>query len=192
MTDLMTVLNDLLNEHRETANGVSLFLSGIAVSLCIIVTIQWSGRATREMLARRKTAMGWFAIGVFFSFAGQAIDNSYWYQAWRLFFSHSPETKWWFDNGVYPNILFRQACGIIGAYCHIRGFVALAYADKAMRKKSVMQLHMAVVISSILSGAMLFKMLKDRDANILTEESIASENAQPDSMTEIGDVQCPK
>lgn len=70
------------------------------------------------------TASEWLIAGVFISFLGMVADNAYWGIAWTFSFLESDYKGWWFQNGVFANVPFRQLPGILAAYCHIRAAAA--------------------------------------------------------------------
>lgn len=62
----------------------------------------------------------WFILGVAVGFLGGLFDNFYWLIPWSCDFTRSEWREFWFSNGVYSNIPFRQLCGILAGYCHVR------------------------------------------------------------------------
>lgn len=69
-----------------------------------------------------RSKIDWMVIGVFISFFGQIFDNVWWAFAWTSKYINeaSAMTTFFFDNGTISNVFFRQACGSIAAYCHIK------------------------------------------------------------------------
>lgn len=99
------------------SNGLSVTL----IILCCVVLLLF-GRSTAQALKdkSRLDAQGWFVIGVFFTHLADAGDNSYWLFPWTLSFLHDPDSLFYVELGVYPNILIRLLLGGFGVYCHIR------------------------------------------------------------------------
>lgn len=85
------------------------------------------------------TVEQWFILGVFLSFVGQALDNTYWLITWTVHYFH-PEgvvTHWLFDNGTLFNLPFRQAAGITAAYCHVKAAIAHLF-DETVKFRAYM------------------------------------------------------
>jgi hypothetical protein len=108
---------------RDIATIISLSLTVPTVAGCIAVLFLWGNSALKAYRRSHKTETDWFILGVFVGFLGGAIDNSYWGLAWSADFTHHYSKNILFENGVYPNVFFRQICGAIAAACHVRAAV---------------------------------------------------------------------
>lgn len=109
----------------NVAELISLFMTVPTVILGLGVVRKWGYRALFILAkpAKERTKVEWLVLGVFIGFAGLVPDNGWWGVAWTMHFLDSPHRDWWFDNGVYSNIIFRQAAGVYSAYCHLQSSV---------------------------------------------------------------------
>lgn len=112
---------------REAVTLLSLALTVPAVMGCIGVILLWKDSAVDALQQQERLALHWFILGVTVGFLGSLVDNVYWGIAWTAdYLGHSSRDAW-FYNGVYPNLIFRQACLSFAAYCHIRAAVATTH-----------------------------------------------------------------
>jgi hypothetical protein len=79
----------------------------------------WGSSAADAATRRHRTATDWFILGVFISFAGSILDNTFWQLAWTAKTSGA-ETGWFMAWGPAFNLIFRQLPGIVAAYFHVR------------------------------------------------------------------------
>lgn len=107
---------------HEFAELTSLVLSVPTVVLSAAVVWLWGPTAWRALRNTTEVMTGtcWFILGVAAGFLGSLVDNIYWGMAWTASFVHHPWKDWFFEQGVWSNIPFRQTAGIIAAYCHLR------------------------------------------------------------------------
>ena len=121
---------------KDTAEIISLVLTVPTLAFAIwVVCIYgpkigiaqdvWQGLKTGKGLNEKQLLLGGICIG----FIGAFIDNLYWGIAWGSEFLNLELASFWFSNGVYPNIFFRQGCGILAATMHL-------YAAIKMSKKN--------------------------------------------------------
>lgn len=123
----------------------SLIMSVPTILGAIAVVFLW-GRPT---IFQRATTRDWIMLGVTISFVGQIGDNVYWGVAWTANFLDSPWASSLFQAGVFSNIPFRQGCGTVAAYCHLR-----AYCDITKNpRESVRALH-EYALTSVLLGVL--------------------------------------
>lgn len=109
---------------RDIFTVISLSLSVPAIAGCMGVVWLWHDAAMKAWRLTHKTEMHWFIMGVAASFCGSLGDNVYWGVAWTAdYFNHEYRDAI-FRNGVYSNTIFRQACTLFAAYCHIRAAVS--------------------------------------------------------------------
>lgn len=54
-----------------------------------------------------------------FAKLGSVGDQTWWGIAWRYRLTDTHIWEWWFDNGIYPNIVFRQLLQIFSNHCFI-------------------------------------------------------------------------
>jgi len=61
-------------------------------------------------------------MGIVINFAGNLVDNLWWGIAWSIYYIQGDgmTDNFFFVNGSYSNVIFRQTAGILGALCHIR------------------------------------------------------------------------
>lgn len=108
---------------NEWAELVSLSLTVPTVLLAALVLYYYSPRAA---IAIHKVARGepvnevdYLVIGIVIGFTGGILDNIWWGIAWGTKFFDLAIHAWWFDNGVFSNIPFRQSAGIFAALYHL-------------------------------------------------------------------------
>ena len=94
----------------------------ILLSICVVVML-WR-RGTKIFHTRALDDVDWLILGICISFLGKIGDNSWWCIAWHHSAVHSEKTSWWFMNGVFSNVLFRQGCALLAACCHLKAVLA--------------------------------------------------------------------
>jgi len=109
---------------HDTVTLLSLMLTPATIISCLAVTVLWFDSAKKAFYERHKTEMHWLILGVFFSFIGSMVDNTYWGLAWSASYLDDPAKEALFHNGVYSNLPFRQITTLVAAYCHVRAAVA--------------------------------------------------------------------
>jgi len=100
----------------------------------------WKALKTGEGVSDTQLLLAGICVG----FIGAFVDNFYWGIAWGSDFLKRPETDFWFGNGVYPNIFFRQGAGVLAASLHI--FAAIRFSKKGQWG------YLAVWISAAIGG----------------------------------------
>ena len=133
-------------------------LTVLTILLGIAVLKHWGTAAKKAVVSERKlTSEQWLILGVVIAFVGQTLDNMYWLVTWtaHYFDATSELTTTLFDNGMLANIPFRQACGIVAAYCHVHAAVMV---DKA--KTVRFRLFMLVAASAGLAFSLAMVFLK--------------------------------
>lgn len=108
---------------HDIAELVSLAMTSPTVILSAAVVYVWWPQALQSLKRKGKEPSDWFIMGVAIGFVGAMCDNVYWSMPWAAEFLDSPWEQVLFDSGVYFNIPFRQTCGILSAYCHIRSAI---------------------------------------------------------------------
>ena len=109
---------------EDTAILISLTLTIPLLGISAGVLDEWMPSLLhRDCRTCRWTATDWLVLGICFSFAGSIGDNIWWGIAWMNRYFRESTWEWWFDNGVFSNIIFRQACKLIAGYCHLRAAV---------------------------------------------------------------------
>lgn len=109
---------------NDLAEAASLALSFPTIIAGLGVLVHW-GKGAWEAITTTpalRTAVQWLVLGVYVGFLGDVLDNAYWFFAWSAEFANHPSRDWWFSNGAWPNIPFRQGAGIYAAYCHMRSY----------------------------------------------------------------------
>jgi len=114
----------------DIAEFVSLVLTFPTIFLAIAVVYAFGGEAlhaTKSLLQGRiPAANSLLILGITVSFLGGILDNTYWWIAWASQLFDLPSKEYWFANGVYSNVPFRQGAGILAAVLHIYA----AYGEK--------------------------------------------------------------
>lgn len=132
----------------DVAEFISLWLTTPQMIGCAAVVFLWIRPATR------KTAQ-WITIGVFFSHLGKFGDGGYWGVAWSADYMRWETKDWWFSHGVFSNIFFRQACGIISPYSHLRSLAEMSPDSTSLVKKLNQATIAAFLIGFLVAIAML-------------------------------------
>ena len=123
-----------MDSQNKLAEFISLILTIPTVVFGAMVVALWGKTAFRLKIGRTKlNSTQWFVLGVTVGFLGSVIDNIYWGIAWGAEFLGHDSASFWFSNGVYSNIPFRQIAGTIAAYCHIKS--AVTYRRTSEYKK---------------------------------------------------------
>ena len=91
-----------------------------AIILAIVVIYTWLPSAKISFKKQYPESHDWFIVGVVIGFLGSIIDNVYWTIPWSALFLDSDIYYKMIHYGVYINIFFRQGCGILAAYCHLK------------------------------------------------------------------------
>lgn len=124
------------------AEMVSLAITAPTIILAVWAVYLFAG----ALFADQRPSLRWFACGICVGFFGATFDNLYWSIAWTSQFLGLESTKALFDHGVFANIPFRQTCGTIAAYCHIRA-VFVGREDPRETVKGTKELNQVTVIS---------------------------------------------
>ncbi|MGJ8677236.1 MAG: hypothetical protein ACSHX0_06945 [Akkermansiaceae bacterium] len=133
------------------AEVISLALtSPTLLSAAIVICIWWKAFVrSLKTPSKERTGQQWLILGVASSFIGGFCDNLWWGSAWGRYYLQHDSWNWWFSNGVYANIPFRQMAGIIAAYCHIRsGFVH--EGNNGIKLKIINIILLSVTLASLL------------------------------------------
>lgn len=145
---------------QDAAELISLTLSVPAIVLGIVVVLLYGIPALEGFRAAQRTREHWLIMGIVFGFIGGVLDNMYWAVPWTLEFFDSTWTTFFMMKGVYFNILSRQACGIVAAYCHIRGAIEIHKGDKGLVLLNML-LAACALSASVAAGALfIFKILE--------------------------------
>lgn len=102
---------------------VSLFLSVVCIMLSIEVIALWLPGNMGDTTGKYSNSVKWLVTGIVISFAASIIDNVWWGIAWSARYLNDSSWQWWFDHGVYSNIVSRQGMKIFAAWCHVKAAV---------------------------------------------------------------------
>lgn len=122
----------MTEDIRKIAELISLILTVPCVVLAVGVIVMWGKDAIEASRKKEKTAAQWFILGVAVSFIGTALDNMYWTIPWTYHFVGSPKSEFWIVWGPLFNIFFRQLCGILAGYCHIKSAILHGAGNKSI------------------------------------------------------------
>ena len=105
---------------------LSLALTLPTVIFAFAVIFIWGKEAMRVFKNGPRNPMEWLICGVVIAFFGSAIDNLYWGFGWSHFYLNDGKISDLISTiGLAINIIFRQGCGIIAAYCHLKSYTEL-------------------------------------------------------------------
>ena len=114
---------------------LSLAFSPLTIIACFTVCYVWRKAAIEAINNKPRRDLDWFIVGVFIGFLGSSIDNIYWGIAWTMAYIKSPYTDFWFNNGAWSNLPFRQITTTAAAYCHLQA--ALKTDDAIIRTVTI-------------------------------------------------------
>ena len=93
------------------------------------------------------SARDWLIVGICLSFTGSIGDNLWWGMAWLLRFLHESSWEWWFDHGVYSNVIFRQGFKLAAGYCHLRAAVETGALSRRLLSTMMATLWLCAAIA---------------------------------------------
>jgi len=108
----------------DVAITISLWLSIVSVFACVtsvskgVVILENWRDGQRTMSAAQLFAMSFVTAKI-----GSIGDQIWWGIAWAFHFLDDPTYQWWFEHGVYANILFRQIFSLIGCHLFVEALV---------------------------------------------------------------------
>lgn len=128
------------------------FLTVLCIGMSFAVIVLWMpGSADCEKTVKSHPAVKWLVTGIVVSFSASIIDNTWWGIAWANKYFDTPYWEWWFDNGVYSNIVSRQGLKLFAAWCHIKAAVEARIVSEAF-----VNLYFWFVFSFASIAALLF------------------------------------
>lgn len=128
---------------QKTAELISMFLTSPTIILSAVVLFYWSRVALHSFKQEERKPQDWFAMGVCVGFLGSIADNTFWAIPWSLSFIDSDWFEPVFNSGVVFNIFFRQLCGMVAAYCHVRAAVE-HISSKEVRQHRIQIFHKTI------------------------------------------------
>lgn len=132
---------------QASAELISLVLAVPTILMSFIVVFLWRKQAIKTIKkGGPQTDVEYLITGITIGFVGSAFDNLYWGAAWTASFLRWESKDLLFALGVYSNIPFRQAAGMIAAYYHIVG----SYSSIKERHKVIALLNITNAIVCIL------------------------------------------
>lgn len=138
---------------HQLFTGVSLAATSPTIAVAGMVLWRWHARYVAYCREEFKTPSLTLIAGVYWSFIGSFVDNSWWGVAWSLDYQGVPSGEnWWFENGVFSNVLFRQGTGLKAGLLHLHADW-LSLEDRELRQR-VGQRAKAVLVVAVLLGAM--------------------------------------
>jgi len=107
----------------DVAEWISLFLTIPTLFLSAAVVLMYRPDASKALKAISSGRVPWrvhmLILGIVIGFAGSFFDNLYWGIAWGAEALGHPARDWWFSNGVWSNLPFRQGTGVLAGLCHV-------------------------------------------------------------------------
>lgn len=109
---------------------ISLSLTPLTVLACVAVAYLFYPAFKKHLGEWRDrqilTGTAFMILGIWIGFIGAFFDNFYWGIAWDRYFHESPSTDFWFNNGVFSNVIFRQTFTLVSATLHVIGAFLVA------------------------------------------------------------------
>ncbi len=99
---------------------ISLGMIFPSLILAIVVVYTWLPSLISTYKTSNPLAHDWFFVGVVFGFLGVIVDNIFWIIPWASAYLQDLGLYTLVPYGVTYNIIFRQFCGVIAAYCHLK------------------------------------------------------------------------
>lgn len=119
---------------NTTAEMISLFLTFPTIILAMGVVYIWGKEAIKIFGRGPANPMEWLIAGVVIAFVGSVFDNAYWGIVWTIDYYSGDIHEGLARFGVFMNVIFRQTCGILAAYCHLKSYTELK-KDSILNKK---------------------------------------------------------
>lgn len=111
-----------MNRVAEIAS-LTLTIPTIVFGLMVVWVWSQTAKSMRINPIKKSKSSEWFILGVIIGFFGSTIDNIYWGISWSLHYIESDHANWWFENGVWSNVPFRQIAGLMSGICHIKSAI---------------------------------------------------------------------
>ena len=138
-------------QHYAILISLALTVPLVGVSICVLD--EWGPSLIHEP-RRRFTATDWLVLGICLSFLGSIGDNLWWGVAWATKYLNQPNAEWWFENGVFSNVCFRQGLKLLAGYCHLRAAVETG-AMSLQRLHSTVFVLVAIAVVMVIWLVML-------------------------------------
>ena len=128
----------------------------LTILMGMLVLVHWIKPAYNGIKNKgNMSSEQWLILGVVIAFLGQMFDNMYWLITWtsNYFDSSTVLNAWLFEHGPMANLPFRQASGILAAYCHV---YAAVMVDESQTRKFQLLVLAASFIGIMFSLGMVF------------------------------------
>ena len=140
--------------NAELAELVSLSLtSPTLISAAVVIALWWKA-AWRAVWTLQRSAHQWLILGVMCSFVGGFFDNTWWGIAWGKEFLKNPSAEWWFANGAFANVPFRQIAGILAGFCHVRSALQSRVEVSKLKEKRLQAFNLVLLGATAVSLAL--------------------------------------
>lgn len=128
---------------------VSEFLTVLCLGMSFAVIVLWMpGNLQREESVKSHPSVKWLVLGIVTSFLASIVDNLWWGIAWGNRYFDTPYWEWWFDYGVFSNIVSRQGLKLFAAWCHVKAAIESKIIDEdCVRNFAVFLVASAAVIA---------------------------------------------
>lgn len=134
---------------QDVAELISLALTWPTIIGAGLVLMLFGQRALISLKEKQKSASDWFSIGIATGFLGGVLDNLYWSVPWTALYLGLSFDGYLVEIGVFFNIFFRQAAGIVAAYCHSRSAIEFCRIEKAEPMVGLNRLHNIYFLSAV-------------------------------------------
>ncbi len=109
-----------MDNIQNIAKLISIGMTFPTVILAAVVVYTWLPSAINSLKTSSLESQEWFIIGVIVGFIGAIFDNIFWVIPWTYSFIGVDLYYKVIPYGILFNIIFRQLCIIIAAYCHLK------------------------------------------------------------------------
>lgn len=136
---------------NHLAELISLGVTVPAMYFSMLVVLHWRKEAFKAIDSRYLDSTQWFIVGVVISFLGGFLDQGYWTIPWSLKFLNSDLADFFFYNGVYANIIFRQTFDLVAAYCHVKSiYLVMNVPNRKLTRHFIISTLLGVAFMAVL------------------------------------------
>lgn len=129
-----------IRELQHAGDLASLGLTVAAILIGAVVVWAFHKPAWKALSKTPKSGTDWLIIGIYVSFVGGCLDSLYWGWAWTAVYLDWEIEPTLMRTGSIPNILSRNLCDIVAAYCHLRGVATQMNSDQRVNRPTAISM----------------------------------------------------